>query len=103
MEQAIQINARTRRSKQQIQDLLHEFEKTGTTVKDFCKLHNISTGNFHKWKSRYKVAPLKKNKGSGFAKLDVVETSFVVPGLFAEVKEIKIYQPVSASFLKELL
>ena len=103
MEQTIQINTRIRRSKQQIEDLLNEFEKSGSRVKDFCKLHNISTGNFHKWKSRYKVVVVKKKTRFGFTKLDVVNSSLVAPGLFAEVKGIKIYQPVSASFLKDLL
>ena len=98
-----QLSSRSRRSKQQIQDLLSEFNTSTGTVKEFCKLHNISAGKFHKWKSRYKAASGNKSKRSGFAKLDVMDASLLAPALFAEVKGIRIYQPVSASFLKELL
>ena len=67
-------------------------------------MHYISTGNFHKWKSRYKDDPVGKKKRPGFATFDIVSLSQAAsPGLFAEVGRIKIYQPVSASFLKELL
>jgi hypothetical protein len=103
MEQLIQISSRSRRSKQQIEDLLNEFERSKTTVKDFCRRHSINTGNFHKWRSRYKSLPVGKKNVSGFAAINVVDSTSVLPGLFAEVKGIKIFQPVSASFLKELL
>ena len=102
MEQVTQISSRSRRSKQQIKDLLHEFDKSTGTVNEFCKLHSISKGTFHKWKSRYRLAS-GNTKRSGFAKLDVMDPSLPAPALFAEVKGIRIYQPVTASFLKELL
>ncbi|MBA2745077.1 MAG: transposase [Flavisolibacter sp.] len=98
-----QISPRRRRSKQQIQDLLHEFKKSNTTVKDFCNQHSINACNFHKWKSRYKNISFSKKKTSGFATLAVIDSMPVLPALFAEVKGIRIYQPVSASFLKEFL
>jgi hypothetical protein len=98
-----QISPRSRRSKQQIQDLLNEYEKSKLTVIAFCKLHRISAGNFHKWKSRYRDMRVHKKKTSGFAKVDVIDLSKPQMGLFAEIKGIKIFQPVSASFLKELL
>jgi hypothetical protein len=45
-----------------------------------------------------------KRKTSGFATVDIVSSSqLIVGGLFAEVKGIKIYQPVNPLFLKELL
>ena len=37
---------RQRRSNQKILQILDEFEKSAMTFKDFCKLYNISTGNF---------------------------------------------------------
>ena len=92
---------RKRRSKHQIQDLLHEFIKSQSTVTDFCKHHNISAGSFHKWKSRYKVNAVTRDRKPGFAKLNVTASSS--SSLFAEVNGIRLYQPVSASFLKELL
>jgi hypothetical protein len=103
MEQTNQLSTRSRRSKQQIQDLLSEFDKSTGSVKEFCKLHSISKGTFHKWKSRYKATPGNNTKRCGFAKLDVVDASQLAPALFAEVNGIRIYQPVSASFLKELV
>ena len=104
MEQTFEVATRFRRSKQQIQDLLNVFEKSNLSVKDFCKEHSIHPANFHKWKTRYKPKSARKKNSSGFATLDIVSSPRIdLPGLFAEVKGIKIYQPVSASFLKELL
>ena len=103
MEHSNQIISRTRRNKQQIQDLLNEFEQSNLSAKDFCKKHHISRPNFHKWKSRYTSNRVIKNKNAGFAAVEVVDSSTVLRGLFAEVKGIRIYQPVSASFLRELL
>lgn len=95
---------RHRRSRQQIQELLNLFAKSDVSVKDFCKQQGISSANFHKWKSRYKSKPDGKEKTPGFARVDVVSSVHAtMPGLFAEVKGIRIYRPVSASFLKELL
>lgn len=91
---------RRRRSSGQIQDLLNLFVKSDVSVKDFCKQHNISAANFHKWKSRYKSNETGKKKTLGFVSVDVISSS---TSLFAEVRGISIYQPVSASYLKELL
>lgn len=99
MEQEQKTSARHRRSKQQIQHLLNLFAKSNSRVKDFCKEHNISPANFHKWKSRYKSNLAGKKNASGFARMDIVS----LPGLFAEVNGIRIYQPVSAAYLKELV
>ena len=92
---------RQRRSRKQIEELLQLFSKSPCSVKEFCKEQGISPANFHKWKGRYKVGPVAKQKPSGFASIDVTRPP--LPGLFAEVNGIRIYQPVSASFLKELL
>ena len=104
MLQAKEKSLRRRRSRQKIQDLLNEFERSKTTVKEFCKQHAISPANFHKWKSRYRSKVDNKNRTSGFAAIDIVSSSqHASYCLFAEVGNIKIYQPVNASFLKELL
>ena len=99
MEQEQKNPARYRRSKQQIQHLLNLFVKSNSGVKDFCKEHNISPANFHKWKSGYKSKSEGRKNISGFARVDIVP----LPGLFAEVNGIKLYQPVSAAYIKELL
>jgi hypothetical protein len=94
---------RIRRSRQEIDNLLNLFRKSNLGVKDFCSLHNISRANFHKWRSRYRSSPAGKKKTSGFARLDIAPSPLAPQGLFAEVKGIRLYQPVSALFLKELL
>jgi hypothetical protein len=100
MEQQIKALPRTRRTSQQINDLLTEFDNSGCTVKEFCLLHGMSAGAFHKWQSRYKSISDQKDPSPGFAEVMVRTSS---GALFAEVNGIRLYQPVHASFLKELL
>ena len=92
---------RTRRTQEQIRDLLAEFDKAGCRVKEFCQLKGINQGNFHKWKSRRKEMGMQKERSSGFAQ--VVVRSSSSDHLFAEVNGIRFYQPVSAAYLKELI
>lgn len=95
---------RRRRNRDQILQLLEKFEVAGVSVKEFCKTHHINQGNFHKWKSRYKDGgAAKKVDASGFTCIDVTHRVAVHAELFAEVNGIRIYRPVNASFLKELL
>jgi hypothetical protein len=95
---------RPRRTRQEIQNLLSAFEKSNLTITDFCKAENLSYGVFQKWRSRYGATQRRKGTSSSFTKVDIVPAKKdPIPGLFAEVHGIKIYQPVSASFLKELL
>ena len=101
VEQEQKAVARLRRSRKQIEELLQLFSKGQYSVKDFCKEQGISPANFHKWKGRYQVRPAREQKASGFATIAVSGPS--LPGLFAEVNGIKIYQAVAASYLKELL
>lgn len=96
---------RAGRSSQEIKQLLAAFEKSGSGAKEFCKSHDIGETTFQKWKSRYgkkKDAPVTEE---GFISLQIspVAASGNMEGLFAEVKGIKLYQPVAASYLKELL
>lgn len=101
MEQAMVAKTRTRRTQEQIRDLLAEFDEAGCTVKEFCQLKGISQGNFHKWKSRHKEIYLPKERSSGFAQVVVRSSSSA--HLFAEVNGIRFYQSVSAAYLKELI
>lgn len=101
MEQAIETKTRTPRTQQQIRDLLAEFDKGNFTVKEFCQLKGLSYGNFHKWKSRLKNVSSEPNNSAGFAR--VLVHSALDSSLFAEVKGIRLFQPVSAAYLKELL
>ena len=95
MEEKNEKVIRTRRSQAEILRLLSEFSKANVSVKEFCITHNISKASFHKWQSRHK----RKEPMRGFVPLEVRSSV----ALFAEVKGIKIYQPVTAAYLKELL
>ena len=99
MEQQTKKIRRTRKTPEQITDILTKFRESGSTVKQFCEDHHIVPGTFHKWQSRVQGKSLKKEIKPGFAQIRVNPSS----GLFAEVKGILIYQPVSAAYLKELL
>lgn len=100
MEQQTSSTRRNRRTQEQIRELLLEFRKADLTVPQFCQSHKVSTGTFYKWQSRFKSKALKKAGVSGFAPIVVGSSS---NGLFAEVKGIRVYQPVSAEYLKQLL
>jgi hypothetical protein len=88
------------RSKQEIERLLMDHAQSDQSVKAFCTNLKIAEGTFYHWKKKF-----SKDKGAtrkaGFAPIEVVPSA--VNGLFAEVGSIKIYQPVSAAYLKELL
>jgi hypothetical protein len=104
MEQLLHTPVRVRRSQEQIKQLLSEFEDGDNNVSKFCGLHKISNTTFYKWQSRYKKEKVKNSRPvGGFSKLKVhAPYPDLSPGLFAEVRGIKIYQPVAASYLKEL-
>ena len=85
------------RTRQERLQLLAEYEQGTQSIKSFCASHNIPTATFHNWKKNY--ANFNK-ESSGFASIEVTSAS---TGLFAEVGRIRIYQPVSAAYLKELL
>lgn len=85
------------RGKAAILQLLQEQAGSGQSIQSFCAAHDIATGTFHNWKHKYGSGPWQEP--AGFATLQVIPES----GLFAIVGAIKIYQPVSAAYLKELL
>jgi hypothetical protein len=101
MEQPKPAKSRIRRTQQQIQDLLNEFSKSDCTVREFCRINEIGQATFHKWQSRLKSNAAKKSISPGFANVLIDSTS--QGALFAEVKGIRVYQPVSAAYLKELI
>lgn len=92
---------RIRRTQQQIDDLLSQYKESSVGVKEFCEMKGINPGNFHKWLSRRKAAGSNITKPSGFSRL--VLQAAATDQLFAEVSGIRLYQPVSAAYLKELV
>ena len=92
-----------RRPKHQLLELLAEYDKTrGMTVKDFCKLHNVTQGSFYTARKRYRDATVKKQP-SGFIAITSLAFDQPVATLFAEVRGIKLYQPVPVDYLKALV
>lgn len=103
MEQSITKPRKTRRTHSEILVLLDEFEKSNVGIPEFCSTHDICRATFHKWCSRYKTKPEDQAEPNGFTTLKIATAnSSGAAILFAEVKGIKIYQPVTASYLKEL-
>ena len=101
MEQVKESSSRKRRTRKEIAALLATFKSSGLTASQFCELHQIHRSNFYKWISRrpkQKNNP-KKIRRSAFAAMQVITSE---SPLFAEVNGIRIYQPVAASYLKEL-
>lgn len=90
---------RPRRTSVEIKLLLGEFKHSDMDAGEFCKAHGITEGVFYKWKARYLNKPSAKQ--NEFITLQPAMITDAV--LFAEVKGIKLYQAVTASYLKELL
>ncbi len=97
------------RSPENIYALLNEFERAeGLTVKDFCKLHDVSEGTFYNWRRKYQNRDTEGGNGPSkrFIPLDLgsLLTNTERTALFAEVTKegYRIYQPVSPEFLKSL-
>ena len=88
------------RSKREIAQLLKEHAQSGLSVKAFCAGLPIAEGTFYHWKKKFSKNTDPAGK-AGFAPIEIVPSAG--NGLFAEVGSIKIYQPVSAAYLKELL
>ncbi len=92
------------RSKEEIISILEECRKSGKSVKEFAKSRGIHEATYYSWRNKYGSKPVKQNAKAGFASLKINPSPATqTPALFAEVKGIKIYQTVSASYLKELM
>lgn len=101
MEQRTSKQPSLRRTKAQMLELLSEYDKKhGLTIKAFCEIHKISEGSFYYARSHYRsvVAP----QPSGFIAIARPVIKEPVSGLFAEVNGIRLYQPVTADYLKSL-
>ena len=98
MDKNLSQKSRRFRSRAEKLELISQQELSGLSVKAFCRSNSLSESSFNNWMRRY------KNKGvrteGSFAVVYVQMTPGVA--LFAEIRGIKIYQPVSTGFLKEL-
>jgi len=90
------------RSKEEIISILEECRKSKLNVKEFVKTKGIHEATYYNWRNKYGSKTRKER--SGFARIKINPSPAThAETLFAEVRGIKIYQLVSASFLKELL
>jgi hypothetical protein len=104
MEQANTTTPMNRRNKAQMQELLSEFDKDhGLSVKEFCALHQITEGAFYAARKRHRAKRKTKQKPSGFIALAQPTSKEPSATLFAEVNGIRLYQAVSADYLKALM
>lgn len=105
MEQTEKKSTSSRRTREQILQILSEYDKKhGLTIKEFCKLHTLSEAAFYSFRSRYRSSKSQsKNKQVGFITIADPPAKESGSMLFAEVKGIKIYQAVPASYLKALV
>jgi len=96
MEVISSIKRRMFRSKPAILELLREQQQSGLSIQTFCTQHSIPSGSFHNWKKKYGAGAAQS--ASSFTPVQINAPAT----LFAEVNGIKLYQPVSAGYLKEL-
>jgi hypothetical protein len=101
MDQSIIKPKVKRRNSRDIKVLLEEFAKAGISIEAFCNKYNIGKSTFRKWQNRYKHKEAQPGS-SAFADIRIIGTEQST-ALFAEVKGIKLYRPVTAAYLKELL
>ncbi|WP_143151019.1 IS66 family insertion sequence element accessory protein TnpA [Chitinophaga sancti] len=86
--------------------LISEQVNTGRSVKSICDQHNIQSSNWFYWQKKYHQRQISSNGDeSSFTLLQITPDLITPndPGIFAEYKGIKLYQQVSASFLRELI
>jgi hypothetical protein len=104
MEQSSQKQTGRRRSREEIIQLLSEYAKSqGTTVKEFCKIHQINEGAFYSARKRHLIQSSVHKKPTGFIAIKPSLPEGRPNALFAEVNGIKLYQAVPAAYLKTLI
>lgn len=103
METPVAKKIRVFRGEDSILNILADYKKSKLSIKTFCIENNIASATFHNWKKKYSRRSVKTVKPLGFASLQITPSAVVSTALFAEVHGIKIYQWVTAAYLKELL
>lgn len=94
----------SRPSKAQMLEMLNEYDKTkGMTIKEFCRLRQISEGSFYAARKRHRCAVTAKKHSAGFIAIARPASKTSDSCLFAEVNGIRLYQAVPADYLKALV
>ena len=89
-----------RRSTEQIKSLMSEYENSGLSDNDFCKLHQIKKIYLARWIKRYKKNKSPKGFVAVVTQKEHIDHKEV---LFAEYRGIHFYQPVDPSYFKALV
>lgn len=89
-----------RRTTEQIESLINDYESSGLSANDFCKLHQIKKVYLTRWIKRYRKNKAPKGFVAVRASSQRVDRKEV---LFAEYQGIRFYQPVEAAYFKALL
>ena len=104
MELAVTKSPGVQRSREEIIAILEECRKSKLSVKQFVKTKGIHEATYYNWRNKYGGQSRKEKGSSGFAAIKINPSQPVFAAtLFAEVRGIKIYHYVPASYLKELL
>ncbi|WPV67108.1 IS66 family insertion sequence element accessory protein TnpA [Chitinophaga sp. LS1] len=94
----------SRYSSEEIITMLDQFDRDNVSLKEFCADKGISQATFFNWRKRYLSRSVNN---SSFIELITSAPNAEVPlstgGIFAEFRGIRIYQPVSAAYLKALI
>ena len=94
---------RRQRTPEEIIKLLEEFDKSeGITVKEYCAMIGVSDAAFYGWRKMYGSKADAEEKPSGFIELISDTPSPNTPQLFAEVKIVRLYQPVASDYFKSM-
>jgi hypothetical protein len=99
-------------NEQEIRDLLAEYCRQDQSVKMFCQAKGLPEWRFYSWKKKYGGSRVEEDHPAGFVALQARKIESPVAArsgeLFAEVQSaqgtcIRIFQPVTASYLQSLL
>jgi len=104
MDQLNDKKIKSRYSKTKMLEMLDEYDKTrGMTIKEFCKLRQISEGLFYSARKRHRAGGSAKKQSPGFIAINSLALKEPAGSLFAEVNGIRLYQAVPAEYLKALI
>ncbi len=95
---------RLRRTRSEMESLLKKFERSkGASVKEFCRRHELGEGAFYNFRKKYRQQlPMAGGPEQFIAIESAVRPEGQAERLFAEVNGIRLYQPVTAEYLKSL-
>lgn len=90
-----------RRSEDAIKEIIAEYKRSSSTVKEYCADKGINTGTFYCWLSKYRN-DTEKRSISAFVPV-MIKEEHAEGNLYAEYKGLKFYQPMNVEFFKALI